>query len=343
MKGDTRLRALFLTAVLILLLPGVAAQAARLDTVREQGFVRCGVSSGLAGFSQRTADGSWVGFDVDYCRAVAAAVLGDAGRVRYVPAPVQKGLTALAEGEIDLLSRTVTITLKRVAELGLHPVGVTFFDGQGFLVRREARVRTLHQLGGRAICFQSGTTAGDNLREYFVARRIAYTPVGRDAFQDMIRAFLDGACDAISADASSLASIRLTQLPHPEQYVMLRQRISKEPFGPLVRKGDDGWLEIARWTLMAMIEAEELGVTRANIASLRASDSPRVQRLLGVVPGLGVSLGLDDGWAFRIISQVGNYGEVFDANLGAASPLRLDRGLNELWTRGGLLFAYPLR
>jgi general L-amino acid transport system substrate-binding protein len=318
--------------------PGTTLQA-----VRAHGQVRCGVSNGLAGFSERDAAGVWVGFDVDFCRAVAAAVLGDATKVAFVPTSVQQGLATLARGEIDLLSRNVTITMKRVTELGLLPVGVTFFDGQGFLVRRAGNLRTLHELAGRSICFQSGTTAEDNLKEAFAARQISYVPVSRSGLKDMIRVFLEGGCDAVSGDSSSLASIRVTALPEPDRYVILRQRISKEPFGPLVRRGDDGWLEIARWTLMAMIEAEEVGVSRATVEALHTSDNPRVRHLLGITPGLGQALGLDDRWAWRVVSQVGNYGDSFEANLGQASPLKLDRGLNELWTRGGLLFAFPLR
>ncbi len=336
-------RVLAAAALAALIWPGGDAMAQTLEAVRTRGAVRCGVSSGVAGFSLRDDGGVWRGFDVDYCRAVAAAVLGDAARVEYSAAPVQKGLAALARGEIDVLSRTVTITLRRVVELGLQPAGVNFFDGQGFLVRRDDGIRTLRQLQGRAICFQSGTTAEDNLREHFSARHIAFTPVGRADFKEMVRAFLEGACAAVTADSSALASIRIAALPDPERTVILRQQISKEPFGPLVRKGDDRWFEIARWTLAAMIEAEELGVSRATLPAMTASDVPRVRRLLGLTPGLGALLGLDDRWAARIVAQVGNYGESFAANLGAASPLKLDRGLNELWLRGGLLFAYPLR
>ncbi|MEI6986847.1 MAG: amino acid ABC transporter substrate-binding protein [Rhodospirillaceae bacterium] len=329
-----------------------------LAAVRQAGMLRCGVSIGHKGFSSSDASGRWSGFDVDYCRAVAAATLGKADLVTFVPATVLNGLQALSQGEVDILSRTVTITLKRVVEFGLHPVGVNFFDGQGFLVRRDQGLRTLRQLSGRSICVQSGTTAEDNLRETFLARRIAYTPVVFVDFQEMIRTLVDGGCDAVTADSSGLASIRVSALPHPEDYIILRQRISKEPLGPQVRKGDDDWLEIARWTLMAMIEAEELGISRASVDAMRSSDNPRAMRLLGLSPSppppgspppgtkppsLGRALGLDDEWAYRIVSQVGNYGDIFEANLGAASPLKLDRGLNELWTRGGLLFALPLR
>ncbi|CAK0754736.1 General L-amino acid-binding periplasmic protein AapJ [uncultured Gammaproteobacteria bacterium] len=332
------------TVGLLLTLTALPASATTLDAVRQRGAVRCGVSGGLAGFSQRNGTGTWQGFDVDFCRAVAAAVLGDATRVEFVPLPVQRGLDSLARSEIDLLSRNVTITLKRVTTLGLHPVGVTFFDGQGFLVHRASGRHTIRQLNGLRLCFQSGTTAEDNLKEHFSARNLSFTAVGKSEFRDLITAFLAGECEAISADSSALASIKVSTPAHdPESLVILRQRISKEPFGPLVRKGDDAWLEIARWSLMAMIEAEELGVSRRTVETLRGSENPRIARLLGTTPGLGAALGLDESWAYRIIAQVGNYGDSFEANLGQGSPLKLDRGLNELWTRGGLLVAFPLR
>jgi general L-amino acid transport system substrate-binding protein len=346
MTGPTALlRTLPLLAVLLaaMLGPAAPARGQTLEAVRERGLVRCGVSTGVVGFSRRDEAGRWRGFDVDFCRAVAAAVLGEADRVDYRPAPVQSGLTALARGELDLLSRTVTITLRRVTELGLTPVGVNYFDGQGFLVHGESGIRTLRQLQGLRICFQSGTTAEDNLKEHLSARRIAYVPVAIAEFGTLIRTFLDGGCEAVSADSSALAAIRVSALPPVRSYRILRQQISKEPFGPLVRAGDTRWLEILRWTLMAQIEAEELGVSSANLEAQSASDNPRVRRLLGLTPGLGAALGLDEPWAARIIRQVGNYGESFETNLGQASPLKLDRGLNQLWTRGGLLFAYPLR
>ncbi|MBI1209046.1 MAG: transporter substrate-binding domain-containing protein [Azospirillum sp.] len=317
--------------------------ASVLQAVRARGQLRCGVSTGLPGFSTRTEAGRWVGFDVAYCRALAAAVLGDAERVEFVPGLIQQGLTALVAAEIDVLSRNATITLRRVAEMGLHPIGVYYFDGQGFLLRASAGVRALHQLDGRSICYQSGTTAEDNLKEIFGARRIAFTAVAAASFRAMIDTFIGGGCDAITADASTLAVIQITALPRPDDFVILRQHISKEPFGPLVRDGDDRWQEIARWTLMALIEAEELGVSSVNVEAMTASENPRIQRLLGVIPGLGEALGLDRDWARRIVAQVGNYEEIFQANLGMRGPLKLDRGLNELWTRGGLLFAFPLR
>jgi len=313
------------------------------DGVRERGLVRCGVSNGVAGFSNRDDQGQWHGFDVDFCRAVAAAVLGDAGRVVFVPATVQRGLSALARGEIDLLSRTATLTLKRVAEYGLHPVGVTYYDGQTFLLRRASGVRALHQLAGRTICFQSGTTNEERLKEQFEARQIPFIPVAEEDFQRLVQDFRDGRCEALSSESSTLASIAVTALPQGEPYVILRQHISKEPLGPMVRNGDDAWFEITRWTLMALIEAEELGVSRLTVEALRSSDKPQLKRLLGGLPGAGQALGLDDRWVDRVISQVGNYGDIFEANLGAGSALKLDRGLNDLWLRGGLMIALPVR
>ena len=321
-----------------------SAPGATLDAVRGHGQLRCGVAAGMTGFSERDGAGNWHGFNVDYCRAVAAAVLGDAGRVVFVPSVgAQQGLAALARGEIDLLNRNLTLSLKRLAELGLHPVGVTFLDGQGFLVRRGDNIQTLRDLDGRRICFQSGGNADDNLRDSFSARRITFVPVARAGLKDLIRVFFEDGCDALSGNASTLAALQINAPADPDRYVLLPQRISKEPFGPLVRRGDDGWLEIARWTLMAMIEAEELGVSRTNVEAMGASTAPQIRSLLGLTPGLGRGLGLDDRWGYRILSQVGNYGDSFTANLGAAGPLRLDRGLNELWTHGGLLFAFPLR
>ncbi|CAK0757537.1 General L-amino acid-binding periplasmic protein AapJ [Azospirillaceae bacterium] len=323
--------------------PVGAPPSPTLLAAKQRGKLRCGVSSGLLGFSSRDGAGVWSGFDVDFCRALAAAALGDARNVEYISSNVQKGLAALAAGELDALSRTVTITMKRVTEIGVHPVGVNFIDGQSFLVKRSANIRALHQLSGVSICFQSGTTAEDNLKEVFSGRKVSFKSVAKAEYQEMIQAFIKGECEVLSADSSSLSSIRVSVLPHPEQYVVLRRRISKEPFGPMVRKGDDRWLEIARWTLMAMMEAEELGVKKSNVDAMRAGDNPRVRRLLGVTPGLGQALGLDEAWAYRIIAQVGNYGESFEANLGYSSPLKLDRGLNDSWMRGGLMFSYPLR
>ncbi len=319
------------------------AWAGRLEEVRERGAVRCAVSTGVAGFSVRGGDGRWRGFDVDYCRAVAAAVLGDSERVAFVSGTTDEALTLLADGTVDVVSRSATVTLSRLAGRGLEAVGISLFDGQSFMTKRALRIRTLHQMAGLGVCFQSGTTAQDNLAEHFAMQKIAIRPVPKGPLREMIDAYLTGECDIITTDASALAAIRVMYMPRPEDHVILRQRISKEPLGPLVRKGDDSWREITRWTLNTLIEAEELGVSRQTVADRLTSDSPRVRRLLGVTPGIGRPLGLDDQWARRVIAQVGHYGELFDTNIGLSSPLRMERGLNELWTRGGLLFALPLR
>jgi general L-amino acid transport system substrate-binding protein len=341
-----RMGALLASALvaLLLMMGGVpSAQAGRLEEIRERGAVRCVVSTGVAGFSLRGADGRWRGFDVDYCRALAAAVLGDAGKVAFVSGTTDEALSLLSEGAVDVLSRSATVTLSRLAGRGLESVGVSLFDGQSFMTKRSLRIRTLHQMAGLGVCFQSGTTAEDNLAEYFSMQKISVRPVPKGPLRDMIDAYLTGECDVITTDSSALAAIRVMYMPRPEDHVILRQHISKEPLGPLVRKGDDGWREITRWILNAMIEAEELGVSSKTLSGRTNSDSPRVRRLLGEIPGIGRPLGLDDEWARRVIAQVGNYGEVFETNIGLSSPLRMERGLNELWTRGGLLFALPLR
>ncbi|WP_298376166.1 amino acid ABC transporter substrate-binding protein [Azospirillum sp.] len=330
-------------AGLLLALGASTAQAGRLDDIRQRGAVRCAVSTGVAGFSLRGSDGRWRGFDVDYCRALAAAVLGDSEKVSFISGTTDEALGLLTEGTVDVLSRSATVTLSRLAGRGLESVGISLFDGQSFMTKRGLRIRTLHQMAGLGVCFQSGTTAEDNLTEHFAMQKINFRPVPKGPLREMIDAYLTGECDIITTDSSALAAIRVMYMPRPEDHVILRQHISKEPLGPLVRKGDDGWREITRWTLSAMIEAEELGLSSKSIIDRPSSDSPRVRRLLGMVPGIGRPLGLDDEWAWRVIAQVGNYGEVFESNIGLSSPLHMERGLNELWTRGGLLFALPLR
>jgi len=327
--------------------PSAAAAAAAasptLAAVKERGAVRCGVSMGVAGFSIRTPDGRWTGFDVEFCRAVAAALLGDAERVTFVPATTADGLELLQAGEVDVLSRSTTITLSRLVAGRFHSVGVSYYDGQGFLTRRSLGVRTIRQMAGMAICFQRGTTSESNLAEHFKALDIPYRPVARNLLREMVDSYRSGACDVITSDSAALASLRVMEMPDPDEHVILRQRISKEPLGPLVRKGDDGWLELLRWTLAAMIEAEELGISRRNVADMRNGGAARARRIVGLVPQFGAPLGLDDEWALRIVSQVGNYGDVFEAHIGPKTPLKLERGLNELWTKGGLLIALPLR
>jgi len=320
-----------------------ATDGSTLAAVRERGTVRCGVSTGVAGFSMRDKDGVWRGFDVDYCRALAAATLGEADRVEYVPAGTDAGLSALSSGSIDALSRSATIMMSRLTERKLQTVGVMFFDGQGFMTRKSLRIRSPRQMAGRSVCYQTGTTSEGNLLEYFRVQSIAVKPMPAGSFRDLMAAYNAGECEFLSSDSAALASIRVMYVENPDEHVLLRHRISKEPLGPLVRKGDEAWMEIARWTLAVMIEAEEIGVSRANVESLRSSESARVRRVVGRSPGFGAGLGLDDEWAYRVVSQVGNYGDVFEANIGRKTPLMLERGLNELWTKGGLLFALPPR
>ncbi|CAO3438728.1 amino acid ABC transporter substrate-binding protein [Azospirillum endophyticum] len=323
--------------------PPAAPVSSTMAAARERGAIRCGVSTGVAGFSMPGPDGQWRGFDVDFCRAAAAAVLGDAGKVVFVPATTAEGLRRLAAGDIDLLSRSTTITLSRLAAGGFQPVGISYYDGQGFLTRRALNVRTVRQMAGLSICFQRGTTSETNLAEHFRTLGIAYRPIPKGPLSEMIASYRSGECDVMTSDSAALAALRVMEMPDPDEHLVVRQRISKEPLGPLVRKGDDAWLEAMRWTLAAMIEAEELGVSHRNVEEMRHSEATRVLRLVGMVPGFGAPLGLDDSWAFRIIAQVGNYGDVFEATIGPKTPLKLERGLNELWTKGGLLIALPLR
>src|SRR5581483_8847310 len=278
--------------------------------------------------------------DVDLCRALAAAVLGDAAKVRYTPLTAQQRFTALQSGEVDVLARNTTWTLSRDSGLALSFVGVNYYDGQGFMVPRKAKVTSAAQLDGATVCVQPGTTNELNLADYFRARRMKFRPVVIEKLEEVLNAYFAGRCDAFTTDASSLASLRASRAPDPAAHVVLPELISKEPLGPAVRKGDERWFDIVRWTLFAMIEAEELGLGSRTVAEQANSGGPAIQRFLGGNGELGKLLGLDERWAFRIVQQVGNYGESFDANL---KPLGVERGLNRLWTQGGLMYAPPLR
>jgi len=314
-----------------------------LEAVRKNGVLRCGVNTALPGFSSPDAKGVWKGLDVDLCRAVAAAVLGDAAKVRYVPLSSKERFTALQSGEVDLLSRNTTWTLTRDSALGLDFAGVNYYDGQGFMVRKDLRVERASELDGATVCINAGTTTELNLADYFRTRHMSYTPVVFDRPEETIKAFESGRCDVFTADQSQLYALRM-QLKEPSSVVILPDVISKEPLGPAVRQGDDAWLDIVRWSLMAMLNAEELGVTSKNVERMRkTSSNPAVRRLLGVEGKLGQGLGLSADWAYRIIRQVGNYGESFERNLGSGSPLKIRRNLNELWSRGGLMYAPPVR
>jgi general L-amino acid transport system substrate-binding protein len=277
------------------------------------------------------------------CRALAAAVLGDAGKVRWVPLSSQQRFTALQSGEVDLLARNTTWSLTRDAALGLSFAAVTYYDGQGFLVAKKSHIRSARDLKGAEICVQSGTTTEKNLADYFRSLGVPVKTVVFDKLEASLKAFFSGRCQAYTTDASALAFIRSKEAPHPDDYVVLPEIISKEPLGPAVRRGDDEWFAIVRWVVFALIEAEELGVTQARVDALKASPDPAVQRLLGVGEDLGKSLGLEREWAARALMAVGNYGEIFERNLGAGSALKLPRGLNAQWNKGGILYAPPLR
>lgn len=334
----------FVVLLCTLLLWSSAVHAGKtLDGIRQRGEVTCGISPGLAGFSAADSQGVWRGLDVDVCRAIAAAVLGDPGKVRWVPLQSQQRFTALQSGEIDVLSRNTTWTLSRDASLGLHFAAITFYDGQGFMVPRKARITSVRQLKNAEICVQSGTTAEKNLADYFKQQRVKVKPIVFDSYEASLKAFFSGRCAAYSTDASSLTAILHREARNPADYMVLPEIISKEPLGPAVRRGDDEWFAIVKWVVNAVIEAEELGITQANADQQRTSDNPAAVRLLGGAEDLGRTLGLDRLWAYRAVKAVGNYGEIFERNLGAASPLKLPRGKNALWSKGGLLYSPPLR
>ncbi len=333
---------MFATTFAVLGIAG-AASAQTLSDVRDRGYLNCGVNTGLAGFATPNDQGEWEGFDVDYCRALAAAIFDDPTAVRYRPLTGQERFTALQSGEIDILSRNTTWTFTRDVALGFDFVGVNYYDGQGFLVPIALEVESALELNGARICVQAGTTTELNLADYFRANEMSFETVVIQTVEEGRRQYLAEACDAYTTDTSGLASLRST-LPDPSAHVILPEVISKEPLGPVVRQGDQQWADIGRWVLNAMIIAEEFEITSDNIAYVAAeSESPEVRRLLGVEGDFGTQMGLTTDWAYRIISHVGNYGESFDRNIGRDSPSNLDRGLNALWSEGGILFAPPMR
>ncbi|MBW7057701.1 amino acid ABC transporter substrate-binding protein [Paracoccus bogoriensis] len=322
---------------------GLAQEGSTLAQVKERGELNCGVNTGLVGFAAPDANGNWTGFDVALCRAVAAAVLGDGNKVRFVPTTGQTRFTALASGEVDVLARNSTWTFSRDTDLALDFVGVNYYDGQGFMVRKDLGVTSAKELDGATVCIQTGTTTELNLADYFRANGMNYTPVNIDSNAEGEQQYMAGACDAYTTDVSGLAATRAA-FADPENHVILPEIISKEPLGPAVRHGDNNWGDIVRWTLNALIAAEEYGVTSRNIEELvRSSNNPEVQRLLGVSDDLGAMMGLDAEWARRAIMTSGNYGEIFAANIGEQTPIGLARGLNAQWTQGGLLYAPPFR
>ncbi len=329
-----------------LALTASVASAGTLDDVRAKGFVQCGVHTGLQGFAAPDDAGEWTGFDVDMCRAVAAAVFGDATAVRFTPTNATERFTALQSGEIDMLARNTTWTLSRDTSLGFNFTGVNYYDGQGFMINSAnlEGINSALQLSGAAICVQTGTTTELNLADYFRANNMEYNPVVFQGFDETNAAYEAGRCDAYTTDQSGLYALRLT-LASPDDHVVLPEIISKEPLGPVVRQGDDEWFNVVKWTLFAMIQAEESGITQDNIDEMLQSENPEIRRILGqeADSAIGAGLGLDNEWVVNIVREVGNYGEVFDRNIGSGSPLNISRGLNALWTQGGLQYSPPLR
>ncbi|MCK8483260.1 amino acid ABC transporter substrate-binding protein [Aliiroseovarius sp. S2029] len=337
-------KTVFLGALTVAGLAAGASAAATLDDVKARGKLNCGVTTGLVGFAAPDANGKWEGFDVDFCRAVAAAVLGDANAVEFVPTTGKTRFTALASGEVDMLARNTTWTLSRDVDLKFDFVGVNYYDGQGFLVSKEMGVSSAKDLDGATVCIQTGTTTELNLADFFRANNISYEPVPIETNAEGQQQYLAGACDTYTTDASGLAATRAT-FENPQDHVVLPEIISKEPLGPLVRHGDNEWADIVRWTLNALISAEELGITSTNIGELSAApgDNPEINRLLGTEGNLGEMLGLDADWAKRAIMAGGNYGEVFAKNIGESTPIALARGLNAQWKDGGLIYSPPFR
>ncbi|MCU0910475.1 MAG: amino acid ABC transporter substrate-binding protein [Rhodobacteraceae bacterium] len=336
-------RSVFFGALTVAGLAAGASAAATLDEVKARGELICGSNTGLAGFGAPDASGNWQGFDVALCKALGASVLGDATKVRFVPTTGETRFTALASGEVDVLIRNSTWTLTRDTELAFDFVAVNYYDGQGFMVKRDLGVSSAKELDGATVCIQTGTTTELNLADFFKSNNMTYTPVNVADDSEAQRQYLAGACDAYTTDASGLAASRAT-MPDPGSHVILPEIISKEPLGPVVRHGDNNWGDVVRWTYYALLTAEEKGITAANVEEVAASSTdPEVRRLLGVEGDMGAKLGLDPDAFKRAIAAVGNYGEVFEANVGEATPIGLARGLNALWTQGGLQYAPPFR
>ena len=336
-------RSVFLGALTVAGLAASAAAAATLDDIKARGSLNCGVTTGLVGFAAPDANGHWDGFDVSVCRAVAAAVLGDPEAVEFTPTTGQTRFTALASGEVDMLARNTTWTFSRDVDLKFEFSGINYYDGQGFIVPRDLGVSSAKELDGATVCIQTGTTTELNLADFFRSNNISYEPVPIETNAEAQQQFLAGACDVYTTDASGLAATRAT-FENPGDYVVLPEIISKEPLGPLVRHGDNQWGDIVRWTLNALITAEELGVSSANIGELSGgTNNPEINRLLGTEGNLGEQLGLDADWAQRAIASVGNYGEIFERNIGENTPIGLARGLNAQWKDGGLIYSPPFR
>jgi general L-amino acid transport system substrate-binding protein len=322
---------------------GPAQAGPTLDKAKQAGAISCGVQTGVAGYAQPDSQGVYTGFNVDICHALAAALFGDPGKVKFVPLTAQQRFTALQSGEVDLLSNNTTWTLQRDTELGLNFGPVVFYDGQGFMVAKKLGVKSAKELNGATICVAPGTTTELNLADYFRANKMEFKPLVIEKLDELTGAFFSGRCDVYTTDASALAATRIGRASNPDDYVILPERISKEPLAPVVRHGDDQWHDIVDWVVYALMEAEEKGISQQNVDDMLKSDDPTIKRILGVTPGMGKALGLDEKWAYNEIKAVGNYGEIFERNLGMGGPLKLERGINNLWTKGGLIYAMPIR
>ncbi len=339
MKG---FKLIVVIAIVGVLLSGSVVFAGTLADVKAKGFIAVGVNEGLFGFSKPDEKGVWRGLDVDTARAISVAVFGDPNKIKFIPLTAKTRFTALQSGEIDVLTRNATQTLSRESSLGLNFAHVNYYDGQGFLVPKKLGVKDAKELDGATVCVLPGTTTELNVADFFRANKMTMKPVVIESTPELAKAFFAGRCDTLTSDASQLASTR-SVAPNPDDYVLLPTIISREPLAPAVRHGDDQWLDIVNFATMAMIEAEFLGVSSKNVDEMMKSDNPQIQRFLGANPGNGEALGLDEKWAYNIVKMVGNYGEVFERNVGINTPLKLERGLNALWTNGGLMYTPPFK
>jgi len=319
-----------------------AHAGATFDAVKKKGFVQCGVSTGIPGFSIADSKGQWQGLDVDLCRGIAATMFNDPSKFKVTPLNTQQRFTALQSGEVDVLTRNTTVTLSRDTTLGLIGAGVNYYDSQGVMVSKDLGLKSAKELNGATVCVQPGTTTELNLADWFRSNKLEFKPVVIEKYDEIVRAFSAGRCDAFTTDKSQLASTRTT-LEKPDNYVILPEDFSKEPLGPMVRQGDEQWFNVVRWTLNAWLEAEEYGITSKNVDDMVKSSNPNVQRILGATPGMGKNLGVDDKWAYNMIKAIGNYGESFERNLGKSSAMKLERGLNRSWRDGGLMYGWPVR
>ena len=330
-------------SIFALSLPTISAHAGKtLDAVKKRGVVHCGVNAGLAGFSAPDSKGKWKGLDIDACQAIAAALFGDKSKIKVTSLSAQQRFTALQSGEVDILTRNTTFTLSRDTAVGLNFAPVNYYDGQGFMVKRSSGIKNAKELSGASVCIQQGTTTERNAADFFRTNGMKFKPVVMENSDELFNAFLAGRCDVYTTDASGLASER-TKVQNPNSFIILPEIISKEPLAPAVRHGDDEWYDVVKWAIYSMIEAEELGITSQNVDKMKTSTNPNIRRFLGVTPGNGKALGLRESWAYDIIKYVGNYGESFERNVGTKTALKLERGLNALWTKGGLMYAPPVK